>query len=54
MAALGDVSTDREAVPMWYSMTVAIPVWPDVSTALPEDAGTPPSGGGFPGYFSFG
>lgn len=53
MAALGDVSTDRDALPAWFSLTVAIPSWPDVSMALPEDTDAPPAGSTFPGFFSW-
>lgn len=54
MAALGDVSTQHDGGPVEGALGLVIPAWPDVSQAIPEESDTPPSGGGFSGYFSFG
>lgn len=53
MAALGDVSTQIDVAGIDYSMETLVPSWPDVSIALPDASSTPPSTGGFSGYFSF-
>lgn len=35
MAALGNIGTDMKVSKFFFSLTVSIPSWPDVSTAMP-------------------
>lgn len=52
MADLGDISTDIQATDVFASYLVAIPVWPDISMAIPGDSGGSTTGG-IPGSVTF-
>ena len=54
MASLGDISDYMHSTTQDSSLAVAVPIWPNISLALPPVTATPPPGGsGTPSSVTF-
>lgn len=53
MAALGDISRNLSGLTEAMSLALTIPVWPDVSVAIPAANSNTTSNNGTPGSVTF-